>query len=140
MEIKGYNFPEDLYYDADHYWVKIQGQELVMGMNDFAQKLAGQIVYVQLPSDGKKLTKGKKLASVESGKWVGKIMAPVTGSIVTSNQALETKPSLINDDCYGAGWLYKIKPDNINDINDLIHGKEAIEKWALAEMDKHANK
>lgn len=137
MNIQGYSFPEDLYYDPDHYWIRVEGQELVMGMNDFAQKLAGQIVYVQLPPEGKKLTKGKKMASIESGKWVGKVMAPANGTLITANQALETKPGLINDDCYGAGWIYRIKPDDLKDIQGLIFGREALEKWVVAEIAKH---
>ena len=76
MDIGGYNMPEDLYYEPNHWWVKQDGDLLVMGMDDFAQKLAGEIVYVQLPDDGKKITAGKKLAKVESGKWLGKVIAP----------------------------------------------------------------
>ena len=79
MEIQGYNVPEDLYYDENHFWVKVDGDMLTIGMDDFAQKLAGDIVYVQLPDPGKKLKKGKKLAKVESGKWLGKLISPVNG-------------------------------------------------------------
>ena len=68
MEIQGYKMPDDLHYEENHYWVKAQGDILVMGMDDFAQQMAGEIVYVQLPFEGKKLTAGKKFAKVESGK------------------------------------------------------------------------
>ena len=71
MELHGYNLPEDLYYDPNHFWVRDEGELLVMGMDDFARQMAGEIVYVQLPDDGKKLKAGKKLAKVESGKWLG---------------------------------------------------------------------
>ncbi|MBW1847370.1 MAG: glycine cleavage system protein GcvH [Deltaproteobacteria bacterium] len=129
MEIEGYNMPDNLYYEENHYWVKVEGDLLVMGMDDFARKMAGDIVYVQLPFEGKALKLGKKFAKVESGKWVGKVYAPVNGEIVGSNEELETDPELINQDCYQKGWMYKIRPDDIGEIDDLIHGTDAVEKW-----------
>jgi glycine cleavage system H protein len=138
MEIQGYIMPDELYYEENHYWVRVEGDVLVMGMDDFAQKLAGDIVYVQLPFEGKKLTAGKKFAKVESGKWVGKVLAPVNGEIHSCNNELETNPLLINQDCYGEGWMYKIKPDDMADIDNLLHGREAVEKWLLVEIEKYA--
>jgi glycine cleavage system H protein len=140
MEIKGYNLPEDLYYDKDHFWVRIEGDILMMGMDDFAQQLAGEIVYVQLPFEGKKLKKGKKFAKVESGKWLGKILAPVNGELVGCNEDLETNAALINEDCYGDGWIFKIEPENMEEINDLLHGANALEKWLLEEIEKYKDK
>jgi glycine cleavage system H protein len=136
MEIQGYVMPDELYYEENHYWVRVEGDVLVMGMDDFAQKLAGDIVYVQLPFEGKKLTAGKKFAKVESGKWVGKVLAPVNGELLSCNNDLETNPLLINQDCYDKGWMYKIKPDDMADINNLLHGREAVEKWLLEEIEK----
>ena len=140
MQIKGYNIPEDLYYEENHYWVKQDEEQIVMGMSDFAQKLAGEIVFVQLPFEGKKLKKGKKFAQVESGKWLGKVYAPVNGEIVSVNEALENNPGLINEDCYGKGWMFRIKPDSMNDIESLVHGADAVETWMLAEIAKHQEK
>ncbi len=137
VEIQGYNMPEDLYYEENHYWVRVDGDILVMGMDDFAQKTAGEIVYVQLPPEGKELTAGKKFAKVESGKWLGKVYAPVSGVLMESNIELEEDASLINADCYGKGWLFKIKPDNMEDINSLIHGADAIKEWLLADIEKY---
>jgi glycine cleavage system H protein len=137
MEIEGYNMPDELYYEENHYWVKKEGDTLLMGMDDFAQQLAGEIVYVQLPPDGKKLKKGKKFAKVESGKWLGKILAPVNGELIGVNEELETNAGLINEDCYGKGWMYQIKPNDVSEIEDLIHGNEAVEKWLLAEIEKY---
>ena len=70
MEIQGYKLPDDWYYEKHHYWVNMEGDILVMGMDDFAQQMAGEIVYVQLPFEGKKLVTGKKFAKVEPGKWL----------------------------------------------------------------------
>lgn len=137
MEIQGYTMPLDLYYEENHYWVKIDGNEIIMGMDDFAQQLAGEIVFVQLPSEGKKLKKGKKFAQVESGKWLGKAFAPVNGVIVESNEELETSPELINEDCYGKGWMYRVEPADMSEVEDLIHGQEAIEQWLAADIEKY---
>lgn len=129
--------PLDLYYEENHYWVKVDGNEIIIGMDDFAQQLAGEIVFVQLPSEGKKLKKGKKFAQVESGKWLGKAFAPVNGVIVESNEELETAPELINEDCYGKGWMYRVEPADMSEIEDLIHGQDAIEKWLAADIEKY---
>ena len=138
MEIQGYNMPEDLYYEKNHYWVKKEGDLLVMGMDDFAQKLAGEIVYVQLPDDGKKLKLGKKFAKVESGKWLVKVYAPVNGEIDSVNEELEENPGLINEDCYGKGWMYKIKASDMAEVDNLIQGAEALETWINEEAEKYA--
>lgn len=137
MEIQGYSMPDDLHYEENHYWVKVEGDILVMGMDDFAQKMAGEIVYVQLPFEGKKLAAGKKFAKVESGKWLGKVYAPVNGELVESNEELEMDPTIINKDCYGEGWMYKIKPNDMAEMENLIHGNEAVEKWLLEDIKKY---
>jgi len=137
MEIKGYSMPDDLYYEEHHFWVKPDGDLLVMGMDDFAQQTAGEIVYVQLPEEGKRIQAKKRFAKMESGKWLGKVYAPVSGELVAVNEALEENPGLINEDCYGKGWLYKIKPDDLGELEELIHTPEALEKWLLAEIEKY---
>ncbi len=137
MDIQGYNMPEDLYYEENHFWIRVEGEHLIMGMDDFAQKMAGEIVYVQLHDEGKKLKAGKKFAKVESGKWLGKVLAPVDGELVAVNEELDENPSLINEDPYGQGWMFKIKPNNMDDVQNLIHGPEAIEKWILEDIEKY---
>ena len=137
MEIQGYNMPDELYYEENHFWVRDDGDVLTMGMDDFAQKMAEEIVYVQLPDEGKTLKAGKKFAKLESGKWLGKVFAPVNAELVAVNEELETSPGLINEDCYGEGWMYKIRPDDKGELNNLIHGAEAVEKWVLAEIEKY---
>ena len=138
MEIQGYNLPDDLHYEENHFWVKEEGDVMVMGMDDFARQMAGEIVYVQLPNEGKKLTQGKKFAKMESGKWLGKVYSPMSGELVEVNEELETSPELINEDCYGKGWIFKIKPDDKNELDNLIHGPEAVEKWILADIEKYS--
>lgn len=138
MQIEQYNMPDELYYEENHFWVREEADVLVMGMDDFAQTMAGEIVYVQLPDEGKELKKGKKFAKVESGKWLGKVYAPVSGELVAVNEELETSPELINDDCYGKGWMYKIKPSHPAEVQELIHGPDAVKEWLLAEIEKYA--
>jgi glycine cleavage system H protein len=137
MEIHGYQMPEDLYYEKNHYWVRIEGDMIVIGMDDFAQKMAGDIAFVKIPFAGKKLKAGKKFAQVESGKWLGKVYAPVNGELIEGNEALETDPTLINQDCYGTGWMYKVKPVDMGEVENLIHGDQAVEKWLLADIEKY---
>ncbi|MGC8658765.1 MAG: glycine cleavage system protein H [Desulfomonilaceae bacterium] len=137
MDIQGYNLPDELYYEENQFWVRPEQDILIMGMTDFAQQMAGQIVFVQLPEPGKNLTAKKKFAKIESGKWVGKVFAPVNGVLTESNQALDTNPGLINQDCYGAGWMYKIKPNDMADIKQLIYGQEAVTEWMLASIEKY---
>ena len=138
MQIQDYKLPEDLFYEENHFWVRDEDELLVMGMDDFGQQMAGEIVYIQLPDEGKPLKKGKSFAKMESGKWLGKVYAPVNGVLDAVNEELEINPGLINEDCYGEGWMFKIKPDDKGELDQLIRGPEAIEKWVLADIEKYA--
>ncbi len=138
MKLQGYDLPEDLYYEKNHFWVRDDGDVLVMGMDDFAQRKAGDIVFVQLPFEGKKIKAGKKFAKMESGKWLGKVYGPVNGELVGVNEELEENPGLINEDCYDKGWIYKIKPDDKAELENLIKAPDEVEKWLLADIEKYA--
>jgi glycine cleavage system H protein len=128
MEIEGYVFPDDLYYHKEHFWAKVVGNIVMMGTNDFAQKLAGQIVYVELPSMGRVLEQGKPCGSMESGKWVGRIYAPISGKVEATNEALEDTPELINESPYEKGWICKIAPSNLqDDLKNLLNGNSLVE-------------
>jgi len=115
MEIEGYRFPDDLSYHKEHYWAKVENDTVVMGATDFAQKLAGEIAYVELPDDGRELEQNKPFGSMETGKWVGRIYAVVSGTVVEANEELEFTPELINQSPYEKGWICKIKPSNLNE-------------------------
>jgi glycine cleavage system H protein len=128
MEIEGYNFPDDLYYHKEHFWAKVVGNIVIMGTSDFAQKLAGQIVYVELPSPRRGLEQGKPCGSLESGKWVGRIYAPISGKVESSNQELEDTPELINESPYEKGWICKINPSNLQEeLKNLMQGESLVE-------------
>jgi glycine cleavage system H protein len=137
MEIEGYNFPEGLYYEKNHFWARVEGDLVVMGMNDYAQLMSGEVVYVALPPIGKKLTQGKSFAKVESGKWLGKIYAVVSGELVEVNEELEENAKLINDDPFGKGWMFKIKPDTMDELDNLMTDPEEIREWLKAEIAEH---
>ncbi len=115
MEIEGYQFPDDLYYHKEHYWARIENDAVVMGATDFAQKLAGEITYVELPEAGRKSEQDKPCGSMETGKWVGRIYAVVSGTVIEVNEELEDTPEAINESPYERGWICKIKPSNLHE-------------------------
>lgn len=136
MEIEGYLFPDDLYYHKEHYWAKVEGDKVIVGTTDFAQKLAGQIVYVELPSPGKTFEQGKPCGSLESGKWVGRIYAPVSGKVEFSNLELEENPELVNESPYEKGWICKMSPSNLQeDLKNLMKG-DALTTFIKSEIDR----
>ena len=114
------NHPSELKYASTHEWAKIEGDLVVTGISDHAQDALGDLVYVEVPEVGSHLTAGVQAGVVESVKTASDIHAPVSGTVVEVNTALEDDPDFINEDPYGKGWIYKIKPDNIDDINQLL--------------------
>lgn len=138
MQIEDYDFPEDLYYSPEHYWARVEDSLVTQGATDFAQKMAGQIVYVELPRKGRKIEQGKPFMSIESGKWVGRVHAVVGGEIIEINQALDDDPTLINVDPYGAGWIVKIRPSDPSELDKLMRSSTPkFESWMRDEMREH---
>jgi len=140
MEVEGYSFKEDLYYEKNHFWAKVDDEEnVIVGATDFFQKLAGDIVFIELPMIGTKVEQGKPFSSLESGKWVGKVYAPVSGEVVEVNDDLEDEPELINESPYDEGWIVKIKPDNLTeDLEKLMRPGPEFEQFMKDEAEKHA--
>ncbi len=138
MDIKGYNMPEDLYYHEEDAWVKVESDGTVtIGMDDFYQKQAGDTTYVDLPFEGDTITQGETCGKIQSSKWVGKFVAPISGEIIQVNSELENDCRLINKDPYGAGWIIKVKPSNLEaELKNLAHGPEAVQKF----IDDHLTK
>lgn len=119
-KIDQYEFPDDLYYDKDNVWARVEGNVVTIGLSQLGQALAGDIVFVEIPRVGREVTKGEPFMSMESGKWVGRVKSPVTGKIVAANEELEWETSLVNSDPYGKGWLAKIEVPDLSDLNDLL--------------------
>jgi glycine cleavage system H protein len=125
------NLPEDLYYViAKHVWARRDGDLVTVGMTDVAQNLAKTIIAVTPKAPGKTIAKGRNIATVESGKWVGPVPAPVGGEIVEVNTALSASPSLINSDPYGEGWVARLRPADWDaEAADLVSGPDGIEDY-----------
>ena len=134
MEIEGYFLPDNLYYHKEHFWAKVEGNTVIVGTTDFAQKLAGQIVYIELPSVGKVIEQGKPCGSMESGKWVGRVYAPISGKVESFNEALEDSPEFINESPYEKGWMFKVNPSNLQEeLKNLMQGKN-LEEFIKSEI------
>jgi len=119
MQIDTYHFPDDLLYDKEHNWARLEGKRVTQGITDFGQRLAGEIVYVEVPRMGRQVKRGEPFMSMESGKWVGRIKAVASGKIVAVNEELEWESTKINHDPYGAGWLVTIELENPAELEGL---------------------
>ncbi|WP_353142517.1 glycine cleavage system protein GcvH [Acinetobacter pragensis] len=118
------NHPLDLKYARTHEWVRIEGDLVVTGISDHAQDALGDLVYVEAPEAGTHITAGSQAGVVESVKTASDIHAPISGTVIEVNAALEDDPDFVNDEPYGKGWIYKIKPDNMADIEKLLSSSE----------------
>jgi glycine cleavage system H protein len=114
-------YPQELKYFSEHDWVKVDGDEAVFGITWFAQDALGEIVYADLPSAGESVEAGSTYGELESVKAVSEIYAPLGGEVVDVNARLEDEPQLVNEDCYGEGWLIRVRmgaPDEVDNLMD----------------------
>ena len=114
------NVPEDLKYTRDHEWVRVEGESIVVGITDFAQRELGDIVYLDVDTEGDTLEKEEVFGSVEAVKTVSDLMMPVSGEIVTFNEVLEDEPELVNSDPYGEGWMIKVLVSDFTELGGLL--------------------
>ena len=122
-DIKGYNMPDELYYHEEHSWARVDGTKVTVGMSDFFQKEAGDVVFVDLPEEEDDVSQGEVCGKIQSRKWIGKLVSPVSGEIIEINEELEDDTSLINTDPYGEGWIIVIEASDLDsDLGNLIHG------------------
>lgn len=108
------NIPTDLKYSKDHEWVKIEGDIATIGVTDFAQSELGDIVYVDIDTEGDSLDAGEVFGSIEAVKTVSDLFMPLSGEVTEFNEALEDSPELVNSDPYGNGWIIKVKVSDLN--------------------------
>ncbi|MFW9845323.1 MAG: glycine cleavage system protein GcvH [Candidatus Thorarchaeota archaeon] len=121
---EGTNVPEDLKYSKDHEWAKVEGDLVVVGITDYAQHSLHEITFVELPETGSSVKVNTECGLVESMKASSDIFTPLTGEIVEVNSSLEDAPELVNEDPYGKGWMFKIKPSNLDaEMGDLMDAK-----------------
>lgn len=118
------NTPEDLSYTKDHEWVRVKGNEAVVGITDHAQNQLGDVVYVELPKVGDKFEAAEPFGSVESVKAVSEIYMPLSGTVAEVNQNLNDSPEQVNEDPYGEGWMIRIKMDNPSQVDALLTSVE----------------
>lgn len=118
-DITELTFRDDLKYSDDHEWAKLEGEDVRIGISDFAQDQLGDIVYVDLPTQGTHFVKGAEFGTVESVKAVSELFMPVDGAVTAINTELEDAPELVNQDPYEKGWMLLIKPDDLSQLNQL---------------------
>ena len=121
------NVPDNLKYTNDHEWVKIDNDIAIVGITDFAQSELGDIVYVEIDTNGDLIEKDSVFGTVEAVKTVSDLFMPLTGEILEVNSALEETPEIINNEPYESGWIIKIKIEDINQIRDLLDSSGYLE-------------
>ena len=118
------NVPNDLLYSKEHEWIKIDDNEVIIGITDFAQSQLGDIIFLELPGIGDKIVKDQPFGEIEAVKTVSELFAPISGNVSSINEILEDSADKINNDCYGEGWIIKIIPDDENEYKDLLSNEK----------------
>ncbi len=118
------NFPDDLKYSRSHEWVRREGKEAVVGLTDYAQEELGDIVYVELPSEGEEVEKETAFGVVESVKATEDLYSPVSGRILEINTPLDDTPEMVNEDPYGDGWLIRLEMADPAELEDLMSAEQ----------------
>jgi glycine cleavage system H protein len=118
------NTPAELKYTKDHEWVKIEGDEAIIGITDFAQSELGDIVFVEVETEGETIDQEEVFGSVEAVKTVSDLFMPLTAEIISFNSELEDSPELVNTDPYGAGWMIKVKISDTSELDSLLSAEE----------------
>ncbi|MCD4741357.1 MAG: glycine cleavage system protein GcvH [Desulfobacteraceae bacterium] len=126
-EIQELDLPENLKYAKTHEWVKKDNDRVKIGLNDYAQDQLGEIVFVEVPEVGDTFSKGDEFGNVESVKAVSEIYIPVSGEIIAVNENLEDAPELVNDSCYGKGWIAEVKLSDPSELDSLLDKKAYLE-------------
>ena len=118
------NIPGELKYTKDHEWVRIEGDEAVIGITDFAQSELGDIVFIEVETEGESIESEEIFGSVEAVKTVSDLFMPLTGEVLSFNSELEDAPEVVNSDPYGEGWMIRIKISDASEIVDLLSAEQ----------------
>jgi len=118
--VADYDIPEDLHYTREDEWARSEEDRILVGVTDYAQQQLGDVVFVELPEVGASVEKGDPFGVIESVKAVSDLYAPVSGDIVDVNHDLADRPELVNEDCYGDGWIVAIAPTDPADVEELL--------------------
>ncbi|MDP2728419.1 MAG: glycine cleavage system protein H [Dehalococcoidia bacterium] len=135
-QANGFEFPGDLYYDRrDHFWARLEGGRVRVGLDMLAQKSAGPVKHIQLKPVGTTVAKKRMFGTIEAGKYVGALRAPVGGTLVEVNEEVIRAPGLVNEDPYGQGWFVVIEPSSLEaDLKDLVHDEKEVQAWLEQEI------
>ena len=114
------NIPKNLKYTADHEWIRVEGEEAVVGITSFAQRELGDIVFVELDTEGETLEKSEVFGTVEAVKTVSDLFMPISGEILSCNEELDDSPEKVNEDPYEEGWMIRVKITNSNELEKLL--------------------
>ena len=118
------NVPEDLHYSKDHEWVRVDGDQAIIGITDYAQNSLGDVVYVELPKAGEEFAANEPFGSVESVKAVSEVLTPIAGAVAQINESLADEPESVNSDPYGAGWMIRLTMANPGEVDSLLTAAE----------------
>ena len=136
-KIDEYEMPDDLYYHKEHTWARVEYKKVRIGVTDFAQKSAGDIVYVDLPFEGDEVVQDEPFGKMQSAKWIGELYAPVSGEIISINEVLDRKPTLINESPYESGWVIVVRPSNLDqDLKALMTHETGLADWLKGEINR----
>lgn len=114
------NFPENIRYTSEHEWIRVEGDEAFVGITDYAQSELGEIVFVDVPTEGETVGQGEVFGSIEAVKTVSDLNMPVTGEVLEVNGALDAQPELVNNDPYGEGWIIRISVKDAAELDNLM--------------------
>lgn len=118
------NFPEELKYTKDHEWIKTDGDVAIVGITDYAQSELGDIVYVEVETEGEELDREEVFGTIEAVKTVSDLFMPVSGEVIEFNESLEDDPETVNNDPYSDGWIIKIKMSDTSELDDLLSASD----------------
>ena len=118
------NVPADLKYTKDHEWVKVDGDTITIGITDFAQGELGDIVYIEIETEGESLDKEEVFGTVEAVKTVSDLFMPISGEVIEFNENLEANPEVVNSDPYGEGWMIKVKVSDTSELEELLSAED----------------
>jgi glycine cleavage system H protein len=118
------NIPANLKYTSEHEWIRVEGDVAVVGITSFAQGELGDIVFVEIETEGETLAKAETFGTIEAVKTVSDLFMPIGGEVLEVNPALEGAPELVNKDPYGEGWLIKVAPSNVAELDELMSAEQ----------------
>ena len=137
MKIGEYDYPDGLFYHKEHCWARVDNNIVTVGITDFTQKLAGTIKRIVTLEEEDEVSQDKPFGTLSSGKWTGKLYAPISGEIEEVNEDIEDDPKICNNDPYGEGWIIKISPSNLErDLSNLMKLGPEFETWVEKEIEE----